>query len=156
MSLQVIGYLANFTRGQAHLNISAQPLLLENVLHVPNVQYYLLSICQLYNDNNYILNFDASFVHIKDKAAGITVLEGASNQVVYTMSPFSHHAFATITEKKEFLVEFSDGNGSIGKCHFTIFPMEFRWICIPQETSGTYGSSDESPAEFPSNSPLKF
>jgi len=110
----------------------------------------------LYDDNNCTLNFDASFVYIKDKAAGITVLEGASDQVVYTTSPFSHHAFATTTQKKEFLSEFSDGKGPSENVISPFFQWNFRRIRIPQETSGTYGSSDESPAAFPANSPLKF
>ena len=82
--------------GQPHLQTSAKFLVLNNVSHVPDLQYNLLSIHQLCNDNNCTVKFDASFVHIKDKAMGTTILEGASDRGVYPVRPPSHHALTTL------------------------------------------------------------
>ena len=82
--------------GQAQLKTSTKPLHLKNVLHVPYLQYKLLSIQQLCNDNNCTVNFDASFVYIKGKATGTTILEGASDRGVYMNSPPFHQAFAIL------------------------------------------------------------
>ena len=53
--------------GQASLATSAKPLTLKNVLHVSNLNYYLLSVQQLCRDNNHEVSFNSSFVYIKDK-----------------------------------------------------------------------------------------
>lgn len=82
--------------GQAHLKTSTNPLLLNNVLYVPNLKYNLLSIQQLCSDNNCTINFDASSIYVKDKAIRTTILEGVSNQGIYTITPTCHQAFATL------------------------------------------------------------
>ena len=52
----------------------AKPLVLKSVLHVPSLKHNLLSVKQLYQDNNCIVVFDDSSVYVKDNTSGNILL----------------------------------------------------------------------------------
>ena len=70
---------------QVSLSNSALPLKLNNVLHVPDLKYNLLSVQKLYHDNNSEVGFDSSFMYIKDKPKGIALLQSSTSGDIYTL-----------------------------------------------------------------------
>jgi len=81
-------YLPISNVGQVHLSASTSRFKLNNVLHVPNLKYNMLSVQKLCSDNNYEVGFDSSSVHVKDKATGKILLHGTSDGGVYTLSSY--------------------------------------------------------------------
>ena len=60
--------------GTTSLASKARPLTLKSVLHVPKLQYNLLSVLQLCRDNNCTIVFDSSSVCVKDNITGDVLL----------------------------------------------------------------------------------
>jgi len=79
--MELIGLSVGLTNC-INLATSSLPLALNKVLQMSHSKYNLLSIQRLCEDNNCEVNFDSSSVHIKDKAIGITLLQGTSDCVI--------------------------------------------------------------------------
>jgi len=77
-----------------------KPLVLNNVLHVPTLKHNLLTVKQLYQDNNCIVVFDNSSVCVKDKISGKVLLHASSTgNVCHLAVPSSSPlAFATLID----------------------------------------------------------
>ena len=72
------------------------------------LKFNLLFVKRVSHDNNSILNFDASFMHIKDRTMGTTLLEGTSDiasilfmhlPFMLLWFPFKHLAIPSMLEK---------------------------------------------------------
>jgi hypothetical protein len=71
--------------GSTILSTSGQPLVLTNVLHVPLITKKLLSIQQLTQDNNVLIEFTSTSYFIKDKHTRRTILTGILTNGLYVL-----------------------------------------------------------------------
>jgi hypothetical protein len=71
--------------GSTILSTSGQPLVLTNVLHVPLITKKLLSIQQLTQDNNVLIEFTSTSCFIKDKHTRRTILTGILTNGLYAL-----------------------------------------------------------------------
>ena len=53
--------------GSSHISTSIKPLLLKDVLHVPDITKNILLVHKLTNDNDVYIEFHANFCLVKDK-----------------------------------------------------------------------------------------
>jgi GAG-pre-integrase domain len=72
--------------GTTCLVTRCQPLVLNNVLHVPSISKPLLSISQLVADNAIIVEFNSCSCFIKDRATQQILLQGLLRNGLYTVS----------------------------------------------------------------------
>ncbi|KAM3270617.1 hypothetical protein P3S67_028819 [Capsicum chacoense] len=81
------GKLLNINNiGYTQLPSTSRPLYLRSVFHVPQLKHNLISVKKLCDDNNCVVNFDSSFISVKDKASGQTFLRESSKGDVYPLS----------------------------------------------------------------------
>lgn len=57
-------------------NLSMEPLLLNNIFHVPFISKNLLNVSQFARDNSVFLEFNPSYCCVKDQVEGKTLLQG--------------------------------------------------------------------------------
>lgn len=72
--------------GNSSYQIANQNLLLNNILHLPEIKKNLLSVKKLCEDNNVSINFDSSVVHIKDQATNRDLLTGGITGGLYQLN----------------------------------------------------------------------
>jgi hypothetical protein len=73
--------------GSARLFSNSAPLLLTNVLHVPNISKSLLSVSQLLADNSVYVEFHANCCLIKDQKTYHVLLKGTKINGLYIIAP---------------------------------------------------------------------
>ena len=61
--------------GQSHIS-SSKPLYLRNILLVPDIKKFLISISQFTLHNNVIIEFDSSHCYVKDKLTKVVLVQG--------------------------------------------------------------------------------
>lgn len=67
-------FLPIYGLGSTHLNNPHQPLVLNNVLHAPNLIKNLVSIRKFTTDNNVSIEFDPFGFSLKDFQTGIPIM----------------------------------------------------------------------------------
>lgn len=80
--------------GSAQLNNFSSPLLLNNVLYVPEFSQNLISISQLCRTNSVSIEFFPWYFQVKDLCTGTILLQGKNETNVYKVScvlPHSYH-----------------------------------------------------------------
>ena len=71
------------------MTLTSEHLLLNHVLHVPNITKNLLSISQLLTDDNVIVEFVATFCFIKARTTGTLLLKGVATGGLYQIQDVS-------------------------------------------------------------------
>ncbi|KAH9744437.1 retrovirus-related pol polyprotein from transposon RE2 [Citrus sinensis] len=69
--------------------LTTEPLLLKNILHVPNITKNLLSVSQLLADNNVIVEFVGILCFIKARKTGTLLLKGVATGGLYQIEDLS-------------------------------------------------------------------
>jgi GAG-pre-integrase domain len=78
-----------FHTGTSFLSTGQHNLILDHVLHVPNITKRLLSISRLTRDNNIIVEFTNYVCVIKDLKTHMVLLEGGISQGLYCLPSFA-------------------------------------------------------------------
>lgn len=69
--------------GSTSLPSSSRSLLLNNILHVPNISRNLLSVSKLCHTNNVTIEFNSNYFSVKDRTTGVTLLTGPCKNGIY-------------------------------------------------------------------------
>ncbi|KAE8715757.1 hypothetical protein F3Y22_tig00110160pilonHSYRG00364 [Hibiscus syriacus] len=72
--------------GNAHMNASSRVLLLNDLLHVPQITKSLLSVSKLARDNDVFIEFHANRCCVRDKATGRLLLQGEESDGLYSFA----------------------------------------------------------------------
>lgn len=99
---------------------ASQPLILTNIMHVPNISKDLLSVSQFTKENNVYFEFHSDSYYVKSQRTNQVLLEGRLKYGLYTFdeikidsSPFSVSCLSSSAQ----ICNNSNNSGSIQQCN---------------------------------------
>ncbi|KAI4302546.1 hypothetical protein MLD38_038275 [Melastoma candidum] len=75
--------------GQTILGSKTKPIVLNQVLHTPNLSQHLVSVSKMCHDNNVVIEFHSDCFCVKDKETNQTILQGPASQGLYRLPPLT-------------------------------------------------------------------
>ncbi|KAI4371715.1 hypothetical protein MLD38_010035 [Melastoma candidum] len=75
--------------GQTVLGSQTKPIILNQVLHTPNLSQHLVSVSKLCVDNNVVIEFNSDCFCVKDKETNQIILQGPASQGLYSLPPLT-------------------------------------------------------------------